>query len=244
MRLYVFKEDTTFLEVTSRRSVIGRAPDCDLVITATAVHRRHAEVIREADAYFISDLGSTCGIWLVNVKREIGRPHRIADGEQYTIGTTQIAAMLRETPLQTPLTLALEDDVAAHPTDAARRRVWVDALIEQGDPLGTWLRAPLPQGSGSITSRGGVELSWDGGLIRRAVVSEPIAGEEVLRSRLAAHLVELIVDASDSAENARRIFLDRLKEARLPALQHVQLRGFGGLPQALPLAPRLRRLEE
>ena len=143
VHLYLFKDDTTFLEV-GERAVIGRSRECDVVIPANTLSRQHAAVTRDGAAYFISDLGSSGGTWLVGPMTKIGRPHRVVDGERYRLGTEQITAMLRETPLETELTRSLEDDVAAFPADPAPRAVWIDALIERGDPLGAWLRKPGP----------------------------------------------------------------------------------------------------
>jgi hypothetical protein len=41
--------------------VIGRAPECDIELADATVSRRHAEVVRDGDAWFIRDLGSSNG---------------------------------------------------------------------------------------------------------------------------------------------------------------------------------------
>jgi hypothetical protein len=41
--------------------VIGRNPDCDLVVTDPTVSRRHAELRREGDRWILADLGSSNG---------------------------------------------------------------------------------------------------------------------------------------------------------------------------------------
>ena len=41
--------------------IIGRAPECDIELADATVSRRHAEVVRDGDAWFIRDLGSSNG---------------------------------------------------------------------------------------------------------------------------------------------------------------------------------------
>lgn len=41
--------------------IIGRAPECDLELADSTVSRRHAEIVRDGDAWFIRDLGSSNG---------------------------------------------------------------------------------------------------------------------------------------------------------------------------------------
>lgn len=43
--------------------VIGRSPDCDIVVQSTKVSRRHAELRMESDQLLLTDLGSTNGTW-------------------------------------------------------------------------------------------------------------------------------------------------------------------------------------
>jgi len=44
-----------------RAYVIGRAPDCDLVLAHHSVSRRHAELRRSGSGWVLADLGSTNG---------------------------------------------------------------------------------------------------------------------------------------------------------------------------------------
>ena len=41
--------------------IIGRAPECDIELADATVSRRHAEIVRDGDAWFIRDLGSSNG---------------------------------------------------------------------------------------------------------------------------------------------------------------------------------------
>jgi hypothetical protein len=53
--------DGTRVAVGEDPIVIGRAPECDIELADATVSRRHAEIVRDGDAWFIRDLGSSNG---------------------------------------------------------------------------------------------------------------------------------------------------------------------------------------
>jgi pSer/pThr/pTyr-binding forkhead associated (FHA) protein len=65
-------------------AVIGRAVECDVVITSTRVSREHARLRRDGRKWFLEDLGSTNGTFL-NDERLI-RPMELRDGDQIMAG--------------------------------------------------------------------------------------------------------------------------------------------------------------
>lgn len=65
-------------------AVIGRAVECDVVITSTRVSREHARLRRDGRKWFLEDLGSTNGTFL-NDERVI-RPMELRDGDQVMAG--------------------------------------------------------------------------------------------------------------------------------------------------------------
>jgi hypothetical protein len=67
--------------------LIGRLPDCNVVLTDRNVSRRHAEVRRQGNDAVVVDLGSTNGT-RVNGTR-VGE-HLLADGDEITVGTTTL----------------------------------------------------------------------------------------------------------------------------------------------------------
>jgi hypothetical protein len=73
--------------ITSPKVVIGRSRDCELRIADLNASRRHAEVRREADAYWIVDLGSMNGT-LLNGRRV--EKERLEEGDKITLGSTDI----------------------------------------------------------------------------------------------------------------------------------------------------------
>src|SRR5262245_3554007 len=74
-------------------TVIGRAPTCDLVITAALMSRQHARVRVDGGRAFLRDAGSTYGTTFKGVK--ITSEQEILPGDSFTLGPV-------------PLTLALE----------------------------------------------------------------------------------------------------------------------------------------
>ena len=46
------------------RAVLGRHPECDIVLDVAAVSRQHAAIVRQSESYFIEDMGSRNGTFL------------------------------------------------------------------------------------------------------------------------------------------------------------------------------------
>lgn len=71
----------TKYELAKPKSVLGRHPDCDIVIEVGAVSRQHAQVVQEGNAYFVEDLGSRNGTFLNEEPSKIEgrRPLRLGD---------------------------------------------------------------------------------------------------------------------------------------------------------------------
>ena len=56
----------------SEITVLGRAPECQIQLDSNMVSRRHAQVVREGNVFYVEDLGSGNGTYL-NGKRIAGR---------------------------------------------------------------------------------------------------------------------------------------------------------------------------
>jgi hypothetical protein len=69
------------------RLLIGRSRDCDIRLIDPNVSRRHGEVRREGDSYWVIDLDSTNGIE-VNGRRS--KRARLRDGDTITMGATEL----------------------------------------------------------------------------------------------------------------------------------------------------------
>jgi pSer/pThr/pTyr-binding forkhead associated (FHA) protein len=80
--------DTTIFDALQRREsvVIGRAPDCDVVIQDLKASRRHCQLTRKEDGFLLEDLGSRNGT-LVNGAK-ITQPMLLKVNQTFQIGDT------------------------------------------------------------------------------------------------------------------------------------------------------------
>ncbi len=67
--------------------VIGRLPECDVVLGDPNVSRRHADVRRTEEGYFVTDLGSTNG---TRVNGTPVREQQLESGDEITVGSTSL----------------------------------------------------------------------------------------------------------------------------------------------------------
>ena len=72
------------VELNRERIVIGRLPECDIVVPQREASRLHAAVLREGDGYYVEDLSSRNGTF-VNGERVEGR-RLLRDGDEISIG--------------------------------------------------------------------------------------------------------------------------------------------------------------
>ena len=70
-----------------RAVVIGRLPECDVVLADSNVSRRHAELRRKGDGVFVTDLGSTNG---TRVNGAPVREQLLASGDEISVGSTRL----------------------------------------------------------------------------------------------------------------------------------------------------------
>jgi FHA domain-containing protein len=75
------------VELTKRRSLIGRSRECDVQVNDPNVSRRHAEVRQEGATYWAIDLDSTNGIE-VDGRRQ--KRVKLEHGTRFTVGSTEI----------------------------------------------------------------------------------------------------------------------------------------------------------
>lgn len=72
------------IDLTSDRAVIGRSPDCSVVLAADAVSRHHMQIVRDGQSFFIEDLQSRNGTF-VNGTR-VARPTPLTDNALIRVG--------------------------------------------------------------------------------------------------------------------------------------------------------------
>ncbi|UCE00340.1 MAG: FHA domain-containing protein [Chloroflexota bacterium] len=87
--LVVFTGDRTWsIELQELDQVtIGRDEDCTVFIQADNVSRKHAEVQRRGEAFFLKDLGSTNGTWIEGQRID---QYILQDGDVIHIGPAQV----------------------------------------------------------------------------------------------------------------------------------------------------------
>ncbi|HXF68971.1 MAG TPA: FHA domain-containing protein [Thermoflexus sp.] len=114
--------------------VIGRSETCDLVLPERQISRQHARLKREADGYYIEDLGSKNGTFVNGQPLTPFVPQRLKDGDEIAL-----ALCVRMRFVSAEVTLPLES--APIPSllpglfiDRAARRVWVNGR-EVNPPL-------------------------------------------------------------------------------------------------------------
>ena len=73
--------------VGSEALVIGRLPECEVVLPDSNVSRRHAELRRKGDGVFVTDLGSTNG---TRVNGTPVREQLLASGDEVSVGSTKL----------------------------------------------------------------------------------------------------------------------------------------------------------
>jgi len=78
----------TTLPLREHGTVIGRNPECALVLDDDFASGRHARVFQRDGAWFVEDLGSTNGTWLG--AHRLTEPTRVEAGSALRIGKTVI----------------------------------------------------------------------------------------------------------------------------------------------------------
>ena len=94
-------------EYRQDRVLVGRHPDCDLVIDNLGVSRNHCEIVKEGDFYVLRDLRSNNGTY-VNGKRVT--VYNMNDGDEIAIGKFTIGF---STPQKAELKAAPEEGKVA-----------------------------------------------------------------------------------------------------------------------------------
>ena len=78
------------------RHVLGKSPECDLVVSDPHVSRRHLEIVVEAGAATVADLGSTNGTWIG--ARRIEAPERLSPPSELRAGTLRLIVRPQPAP--------------------------------------------------------------------------------------------------------------------------------------------------
>jgi hypothetical protein len=90
--LYLEREGLEPIRVETERFIIGRGPQCDLVIDSPRVSREHAVLTRQGIRYFIEDLNSSNGTWF---GEERVSQKEIESGDVISLGNEPVTFILR-----------------------------------------------------------------------------------------------------------------------------------------------------
>jgi FHA domain len=67
-------------------TVVGRAPECDLLIEDTYASQQHARIFGKGGSWYVEDLGSTNGTFVNDQK--LAAPAMVQPGDRIRLGTT------------------------------------------------------------------------------------------------------------------------------------------------------------
>ena len=70
-------------DLTLPEYILGRHPECTIVIDVGAVSRHHCKVFKEADNYWIEDLKSRNGTFVND--QQLAAKHKLAEGDQVRV---------------------------------------------------------------------------------------------------------------------------------------------------------------
>ena len=83
LQLFKGSGESEEFAVEGDRAVLGRHPDCDIMLDAASVSRQHAQILKQSGDYFVEDLHSRNGTF-VNGRLIQGR-HPLQDGDRLKI---------------------------------------------------------------------------------------------------------------------------------------------------------------
>src|SRR5207244_2179930 len=74
-------------EVAKSEALLGKSPECDVVLPGAKISRRHARLVERDDGFFVEDLKSTNGTYLAGAPVSGLQPVR---GEVIRIGDFEL----------------------------------------------------------------------------------------------------------------------------------------------------------
>ncbi|HEY1086300.1 MAG TPA: FHA domain-containing protein [Archangium sp.] len=232
------------------RLMIGRARELDIVLASSRVSRHHTVLTRlPSEEVEAEDLSTTNGT-LVNGERITHR--LLVAGDEVEVDGNRYRFQIGPAQLE-PVTPAVQRIIEAWSDDAALQ-VHIDALLEQGEPLGELLARgqplPLEPELEEAVQSGALELSWRRGFIHGARFRPGSVRvwrdllRTLLRSKSSLLLSELALPDLDPRIRLEGVFAPALTRLRLgpyfarePATRTVaalEQAQFPGLPRLAP----------
>ena len=138
----------TRYELRGERHIMGRHPDCQIVIDVGAVSRNHCQIIREGNNFLLEDLGSRNGTFVNDEPGKVEGRRQLKIGDQvrvcetsFTFQSDQPASLLRPAPTQRMVdgaglgTLLIDDD--GQPTSTIMSKLDVSSSSRGGMHVST-----------------------------------------------------------------------------------------------------------
>jgi serine phosphatase RsbU (regulator of sigma subunit) len=148
------------IAISGSRAVLGRHPECDIVLDAAAVSRQHAQILQEGEDFYIEDLHSRNGTF-VNGRLVHGKL-QLVDGDRLKI-CDLLFTFYRQPPTDElgPGVLATAAGPGGTLMDAQRTSAGRDGVGQGGaGGLSDGLGGPLRFGNASLVNR--TEIVDDG----------------------------------------------------------------------------------
>jgi two-component system response regulator AtoC len=199
--------------LTDRPLLIGRSPDCDLVIDHRALSRKHA-VLEHRPALTIQDLGSTNGIRLSRGVVRGGDPIPLAPGESFHIGPFSFMVVNAEGAASTDRSghelLRVDDptEQGVSPLVAEIARTGVNVLIQGETGVGKEVLASTLH---VLSGRSGPLSSINCASLSEQLLESELFGHEKGAFTGAVGLKQGLLEASTGGT----VFLDELGELPL-----------------------------
>jgi hypothetical protein len=92
LTLYLEREGHDPIRITQERFVIGRGPQCDLVIDSARVSREHVSLSRKGVTFVLEDLGSSNGTWFNDERISI---RELETGDVIVLGNESMTFVVR-----------------------------------------------------------------------------------------------------------------------------------------------------
>jgi sigma-B regulation protein RsbU (phosphoserine phosphatase) len=115
------------IELKHDLTVIGRSPECQIVLDPNGVSRRHAEIRRVGDAHFLADLRSRNKTKVNNTVLDSNQEHRLQPGDRINICDVEFLYFLtppKDGPADDGVMVVTDtgeiDDPNMHTLDASR----------------------------------------------------------------------------------------------------------------------------
>jgi ABC-type multidrug transport system ATPase subunit len=151
--------------------LIGRGPDCDLVVTEAAVSTRHCRLTHQADGFVLEDLGSKNGTFVNGSRIAPGEQVHVAHGARVTLGG--------QTPMPWPVASAAGSLPRPQASLGHARQITIgrspESDVQIDLPIVSWNHAVITEENGKYiledcNSRNGTAIGELNNRIQRVVL--------------------------------------------------------------------------